>query len=60
MVQTLKRCSESSAFDKTIGKCWISFFVGDIISRIGLGLFGQGHRAPTAKGNFLTQVFSGN
>ena len=44
-----------------------SFFVGDIISGIGLGLFGRGHQAlgPNCKNqffdsiltNFLTQLF---
>jgi len=34
--------------------------VGDVISRVGLGFFGQGHWAPTARANFVTQVFSGN
>jgi len=37
-------------------------FVGDVISGVGLGLFGQGHQAldPKARGNFLFQIFSRN
>jgi len=38
------------------------FFVGNIVSGIGLSLFGQGFGpwAPTAKGKYFSQVFSGN
>ena len=36
--------------------------MGDVISGVGLGLFGRGHRAraQTARANFLTRVFIGN
>jgi len=34
--------------------------VGDVIIRVGLGIFGQGHQALGNNANFLTQGFSGN
>jgi len=38
------------------------FFVRDVISEVGLGLFGRGHQTVGAntKRQFLTQTFSGN
>jgi len=36
-----------------------SFFVGDVMSGIGLGIFGPGYQAH-CKSQFLTQYFTGN
>jgi len=34
--------------------------VGDVISVVGLGFFGSGYWAPTARGKYFSKVFSGN
>jgi len=47
---------------KKIRKFWISFFVGDIISGVGFWPFclRLPGRTPTARWNFLIQIFVGN
>jgi len=37
----------------------ICFFVGDVIIRVGLSIFGPGSWVPTPRANFLTHVCSG-
>jgi len=36
------------------------FYVGDVISGVGLGIFGLGYWAPMPRASFLTQVFIRN